>query len=78
MFKSFILKYLQISCELRGINVFDELELPKCGQQDESNIFNKITINSLAPPKCDHCLPPCNNMKYEFKVIREGPFTLWL
>ena len=70
MFKSFILKYLQISCELRGINVFDDLKLPQyqCENKDEHSIFIKITENSLAPPNCEHCLPPCNSKKYEFKV----------
>ena len=54
---------------MKGINVFDELELPKCGKFEENSVFNKITTNSLAPPKCNHCLPPCNNKKYGFKVI---------
>ena len=50
------------------MNVFDELSLPQCEDKDEAYIFNKITRNALAPPNCDHCIPPCNNDQYEFKV----------
>ena len=54
---------------MRGVNVFDELKLPQCEKEEENFIFRTITNNSLAPPKCEHCLPPCNNKKYEFKVL---------
>ena len=54
---------------MRGVNVFDELKLPQCEKEEENFIFGNITSNSLAPPKCEHCLPPCNNKKYEFKVL---------
>ena len=63
-------EFFQVTCKLRGINVFDDLKFPlaQCENKDEKSIFLKITENSLAPPNCEHCLPPCNSKKYEFKV----------
>ena len=59
-------------CVPEILNVFDDLNLPTCNSsQEEINLRNLFTIESLIPDfRCD-CLDPCQQQNFKYQVRRE-------
>ena len=59
---------VQISCQPAGLNVLDGLGLGACSTGSHGAVYSGLSGAKLSLVKCESCLPPCDDKKYEFKV----------
>ena len=59
---------VQISCQPAGLNVLDGLGLGVCTPESHGAVYSGLSGAKLSLAKCESCLPPCDDKKYEFKV----------
>ena len=63
---------VQISCQPAGLNVLDGLGLGSCSPGSHGAVYSGLSGAKLSLVKCESCLPPCDDKKYEFKVCVLG------
>ena len=63
---------VQISCQPAGLTVLDGLGLGSCSPGSHSAVYSGLSGAKLSLAKCESCLPPCDDKKYEFKVCSLG------